>query len=66
MRMSINSIGWGDLDTPIDLCAVLQHLLMAYQTYCSNAGGEMRRKMTTLKQSVAKVCVISMLYEVCV
>lgn len=55
MRMSINSIGWGDMDTPQELRTVLQHLDMAFRSYCSTAGGEMGRKMLTLKQSVTKV-----------
>lgn len=53
--MAINCVGWGDMDTPVELCTVLQHLEMAYKTYCSTAGGEMGRKVQVLKQSVAKV-----------
>ena len=55
MRMAINCVGWGDMDTPVELCTVLQHLEMAYKTYCITAGGEMGRKIQVLKQSVAKV-----------
>jgi len=55
MRMCINSIGWGDLLVPSQLCEILQDLQLAYKTYCSTAGGEMGRKMQTLKQSVSKV-----------
>lgn len=55
MRMCINSIGWGDLLVPSQLCEILQDLQLAYKTHCSTAGGEMGRKMQTLKQSVSKV-----------
>ena len=57
MRMSINSIGWGEMLLPGRLCAVLQHLQLTYQKCCSTAGGEMGRKMQTLKNSVTKVLV---------
>ncbi|XP_067943544.1 translin-associated protein X-like [Watersipora subatra] len=55
MRMSINSIGWGDVDLPVELCSVLQLLEQAFLTHCSTARGEMARKIQTLKQSVFKV-----------
>ena len=54
MRLAINSVGNGDLDTPIEVCQFLRELELGF-TSLGNASREINRKISTLRQSMRKV-----------
>ena len=54
MRLAINSVGNGDLDTPLEVCQFLRELELGF-TSLGNASREINRKMSTLRQSMRKV-----------
>ena len=54
MRLAINSVGNGDLDTPVEVCKVLRVLELGF-TSLGNASREINRKLWTLRQSLRKV-----------
>ncbi|XP_042302432.1 translin-associated protein X [Sceloporus undulatus] len=55
MRMCINSVGNGDIDTPFELSQFLRHIYDGF-SYIGNTGPyEVSKKLYTLKQSLAKV-----------
>ncbi|XP_075780851.1 translin-associated protein X isoform X1 [Pelodiscus sinensis] len=55
MRMCINSVGNGDIDTPFELSQFLRQIYDGF-SYIGNTGPyEVSKKLYTLKQSLAKV-----------
>lgn len=54
MRLAINSVGNGDLDTPVEVCQFLRELELAF-TSLGNTSREIGRKIYTLRQSLRKV-----------
>ena len=54
MRLAINSVGNGDLDTPVKVCRFLRELELGFTTL-GNSSREISRKLWTLKQSLRKV-----------
>lgn len=55
MRMCINSVGNGDIDTPFELSQFLCQIYDGF-SYIGNTGPyEVSKKLYTLKQSLAKV-----------
>ena len=54
MRLAINSVGNGDLDTPVEVCKFLRVMELGF-TSLGNASREITRKLYTLRQSLRKV-----------
>ena len=54
MRLAINSVGNGDLDTPSEVCKFLREMELGF-TSLGNASREISRKLYTLRQSLRKV-----------
>ena len=54
MRLTINSVGAGDLDTPFKVRDFMQIVHEAFQSY-GNTVREINKKMFTLRQSLQKV-----------
>lgn len=54
MRLAINSVGNGDLDTPVEVCQFLRELELGF-TSLGNTNREISRKIRTLRQSLRKV-----------
>ncbi|XP_033641049.1 translin-associated protein X-like [Asterias rubens] len=55
MRMCINSIGNGDTETPFVLVTFMQQLYDCFQLLGNTPGREYTRKMSVMRQSLAKV-----------
>ncbi|KAK6167918.1 hypothetical protein SNE40_021842 [Patella caerulea] len=54
MRLTINSVGAGNLETPYKICEFLQIVYDAFNSY-GNTLKDLNRKMGTLRQSLRKV-----------
>ncbi|XP_048240860.1 translin-associated protein X-like [Haliotis rufescens] len=54
MRLTINSVGAGDLQLPFKVCAFMRRIHDAFLSY-GNVSRELNRKMSTLRQSLHKV-----------
>lgn len=54
MRLAINSVGNGDLETPREVCQFLRELELGF-TSLGNTNREIGRKIYTLRQSLRKV-----------
>ncbi|XP_038066440.1 translin-associated protein X-like isoform X2 [Patiria miniata] len=55
MRMCINSVGVGDLETPFELVAFMRELYDSFQLLGNQPGREFVRKLSVMRQSVSKV-----------
>ncbi|KAF5922037.1 hypothetical protein HPG69_015487 [Diceros bicornis minor] len=55
MRMCINSVGNGDIDTPFEVSQFLRHVYDGFSFIGNTGPYEVSKKLYTLKQSLAKV-----------
>ena len=54
MRLAINSVGVGNLDTPFQVCEYLRSMKNGFESV-GYASRELKRKISTLQQSLQKV-----------
>merc|ERR1712150_424579 len=54
MRLAIQSVGGGNLDTPFQLCKFIRVIYDSFVSY-GNIARELNRKVTVLRQSLRKV-----------
>lgn len=55
MRMAVRRFDVDSKKATLDICVFLRELHSLLTTYCPAAGREMQFKLTTMKQSIAKV-----------